>query len=246
MWGREIVHPRNYRALWAATRLTPAPLRNVWRYLTASGTYPYSPAVRTPTGIVAPRLDSFHDMMTFNEIFLREDYALSARARTVVDLGSNKGISALYFLSRNRDVRVWLYEPVPANVERLRANLAGFEDRYRLDEVAVGTRSGPVSFNVDPTGRYGGIGVATEQAITVACKDINTVIATVLETETHIDMLKIDIEGLELGVVEAIDRAYLPRIHTICFEWGAPDLKPLNELYDSTFFNETYRLTLRR
>ncbi len=245
MWGREIGHPRNYRALWAAIRLTPAPLRNVWRYLTASGTYPYSPAVRTPTGIVAPRLDSFHDMMTFNEIFLREDYLLPEQARTVVDLGSNRGISALYFLTRNRDVRVWLYEPVPANLERLRANLAGFEDRYRLHDVAVGTQSGSISFNVEPTGRYGGIGVATEEAITVVCKDINTVVAAVLATEPHIDLLKIDIEGLEMEVVEAIDPTYLPRIHAICFEWEAPDLQPLNEFYDSTFFNETYRLTLR-
>jgi len=246
MWAREIVQPRNYRAVLAATRLTPRPVQNVWRYLTASGHYPYSPAVRTPTGIVAPKLDSFHDMMTFNEIFLREDYYLPADARTVVDLGSNKGISALYFLTRNAGVRVWLYEPVPANVERLRANLVGLEDRYVLDPVAVGTESGSVSFNIEPTGRYGGIGVATDEAITVTCKDINEVISAILDTESHVDLLKIDIEGLEVGVVEAIDRVYLPRIHAICFEWADPDLKPLNDFYESTFFNETYRLTLRR
>ena len=246
MWAREIVHPRNYRAVLAATRLTPRPVQNVWRYLTASGHYPYSPAVRTPTGIVAPKLDSFHDMMTFNEIFLREDYYLPADARTVVDLGSNKGISALYFLTRNAGVRVWLYEPVPANVERLRANLVGLEDRYVLDPVAVGTESGSVSFNIEPTGRYGGIGVATDEAITVTCKDINEVLSAILDTESHVDLLKIDIEGLEVVVVEAIDRAYLSRIHAICFEWADPDLKPLNDFYESTFFNETYRLTLRR
>lgn len=246
MWAREIVNPRNYRAVLSATRLTRRPVQNVWRYLTASGRYPYSPAVRTPTGIVAPRLDSFHDMMTFNEVFLREDYYLPANARTVVDLGSNKGISALYFLTRSPDVRVWLYEPVPANVERLRANLAGLEDRYVLDQVAVGTESGSVSFNVEPTGRYGGIGVATAEAITVMCKDINEVLSTVLDTESHVDLLKIDIEGLEVGVVESIDRAYLPRIHTICFEWADPELKPLSDFYESRFFNETYRLTLRR
>jgi len=246
MWAREIVHRRNYRALLAAARLTPHPVQNMWRYLTASGSYPYSPAVRTPTGVVRPTLDSFHDMMTFNEIFLREDYYLPEDARTVLDLGSNKGISALYFLTRNPDVRVWLYEPVPANVERLRANLDGLEDRYVLDQVAVGTKSGSVSFNIEPTGRYGGIGVATAQAITVACKHINEVLATIFDNETHIDLLKIDIEGLEIAVVEEIDRAYLPRIRTICFEWGDPDLKPLQDIYDSTFFNETYRLTLRR
>lgn len=245
MWAREIVHPRNYRALLAAIRLTPRPLQNVWRYLTASGSYPYSPAVRTPTGIVRPTLDSFHDMMTFNEIFLREDYFLPKDARTVLDLGSNKGISALYFLTRHPEVRVWLYEPVPANIERLRSNLVGLEDRYTLDQVAVGSTSGLVSFNIEPTGRYGGIGVATEEAITVTCKDINTVVGGILDVEPAIDLLKIDIEGLELAVIEAIDHAYLPRIRTICFEWADSNLKPLKEFYAAAYFNETYRLTLR-
>lgn len=47
-------------------------------------------------------------------------------------------------------------------------------------------------------------------------------------------------------MVEAIEHAYLPRIHTICFEWQDPALKPLSQFYDSTVFNETYRLTLRK
>ncbi len=38
----------------------------------------------------------------------------------VVDFGSNIGISALYFLTRNQDIKVYLFEPVPQNILRLK------------------------------------------------------------------------------------------------------------------------------
>ena len=95
-----------------------------------------------PAGIVAPTLFSSHDMVTVNEVFCREDYRAGPELEVVVDIGSNIGISALYFLTRSHRARVWLYEPVPANVERLRANLARFEGRWRLDQAAVADRDG--------------------------------------------------------------------------------------------------------
>ena len=48
-----------------------------------------------------------------------------------VDFGSNIGISALYFLTRNPSVQVYLFEPVPSNIERLRENLKGYENVIR-------------------------------------------------------------------------------------------------------------------
>ncbi len=59
------------------------------------------------------------------------------RARVVVDIGSNIGISALYFLTRNPACRCWLYEPVPRNVERLRANLRRLRGPLRAHGGAV-------------------------------------------------------------------------------------------------------------
>lgn len=245
MWANEVVAPRNYRAAARMAKLTPRPHDNIWRYLTARGKYPYSPEVRTPIGPVRPTLYSFHDMMTFNEIFVREDYACPEDAKVVVDLGSNIGISALYFLSRNRDLRCWLYEPVPANLARLRANLVGFQARYQLHETAVGMSAGQVTFNVEPSGRYGGIGVATEESITVECTDVNALLADVLDEVKEIDVLKLDIEGLELGVLQAIDRTLLQRIRLIYLEWQERNLQLVPDLFDAEFFNETYRLSRR-
>ena len=136
-------------------RRYPDLFENARRYLTGKGQYPYKCRVRTPTGVVTPELFSSHDMSTVNEIFCREDYRAPASLTVAVDLGANIGISGLYFLTRNKTSRVYLFEPDPKNVARLRDNLAGYESRYRLEEVAVAARDGEATFGVESTGRYG-------------------------------------------------------------------------------------------
>ena len=168
MVAREILRVRNYRALVRMARVYPELGQALRRYFLGRGDYPYRCPVRTPAGIVAPTLYSSHDMFTVNEIFCREDYGTGTGVRTVVDVGSNIGLSALYFLTRDPACRCLLYEPVPRNVERLRLNLAAYEDRYTLHEDAVAAAPGPVSFGVEDTGRYGGIGVATGRTIEVS------------------------------------------------------------------------------
>ncbi len=158
---REAFRRRNYLALWRMARVFPDTRDAAGRYLLGRGSYPARCRVRTPAGEVAPMLHSSHDMFTVNEVFCREDYAAGPGLRTVVDIGSNIGISALYFLTRDTACRCFLYEPVPRNVERLRKNLAGFEDRFELTEAAVAATAGKAGFGVENTGRYGGIGVAT-------------------------------------------------------------------------------------
>src|SRR4051794_14393293 len=187
--ARAIVGRQHYVALFNMARLYPRFFENLYRYLTGYGSYPHRVAVRTPTGIVRPMLYSHHDLLTLNEIFCRHDYPAPPRIATVVDVGSNIGISALYFLSRNSHCRCFLFEPYEQNVERLEANLAGYEGRYELSPVAVADRGGPVTFGVEPTGRYGGIGVETGAAITVECRHINDVLADVLAREGAIDVL---------------------------------------------------------
>lgn len=244
MWAAEITELRNYQAVARMARRTTRPLQNARRYLFAGGRYPYSPEVRTPLGTVAVELHGSDDMWTFNEVFMREDYRCPKDARTVVDFGSNIGISALYFLTRNPGLRCWLFEPVPTNVQRLRRNLAGYEDRYTLNEVAVGMQAGTVAFGVEPTGRYGGLGVDTGATIEVPCVNANDAIAQVLAQVDQIDILKVDIEGLELDVVAAIAPEHLRRITTIYFEWKG-DVEVHPELFASSYRNETHRLERR-
>ncbi|MCA1708075.1 MAG: FkbM family methyltransferase [Actinobacteria bacterium] len=238
----EVREPGNYRALWRMLRLYPRWRDNFGRYFFARGRYPYRCEIRTPVGIVAPTLWSSHDILTVNEVFCREDYRVGPEVRVVVDIGSNIGISALYFLTRNSSSRVWCYEPVPTNVGRLRMNLADMPStRFSVREVDL---EGTVAFGVEPTGRYGGIGVETGETIVVSCVSINEVLEEVLGDEPTIDLLKIDTEGSEVATVAAIRPELLRRIRVIALETPHP-VALHTELFDSSFASQTQTLTNR-
>jgi FkbM family methyltransferase len=242
--ARALVGRQHYITLFNMARLYPRFVENLSRYLTGNGSYPYRVEVRTPTGIVRPTLYSHHDLLTLNEIFCRHDYPAALEIGTVVDIGSNIGISALYFLSRNAHCRCFLFEPYEQNVERLKANLAGYEDRYELSTVAVADRAGPVTFGVEPTGRYGGIGMETGTAITVECRHINDVLADVLIRNGAIDVLKIDTEGEEESTVRAADAVHLRHVDRLYIE-AAPRSRLQPEIFEQRQYGSVCQLTNR-
>ena len=224
--AREAVRPSNWVALGRMPRRYRHPLDGARRYFTPGGSYPHRCEVRTPLGIVAPTLHSQHDMITVNEVFCREDYRVGDEAEVIVDVGSNIGISALYFLTRSERARAWLYEPVPRNVERLRENLSGFEGRWRLDEAAVADRDGEETFSIEPTGRYGGLGSGHAESITVRVRHIDGVLREVLEAEGRIDVLKLDTEGVEARTLAAASPELLSRAGVIFAEDIAGEISP--------------------
>jgi FkbM family methyltransferase len=209
---------QHYFALLNMYRNYPAFLHNLRRYLTGVGNYPYEIEVKTPSGIIRPILYSHDDLLTVNEIFCRLDYYADNHISTVVDVGSNIGISALYFLTRNPDSKCYLFEPDSRNTGKLRKNLLGLEKRYVLFEQAVSNESGEVEFGIEPTGRYGGIGLKIGKTLRVRCLDINEVLGRILEEEGYIDILKVDTEGMEINTVAAIKDDYLENIKTIYLE----------------------------
>jgi FkbM family methyltransferase len=241
---RQAAERENYLSLARMSRTCVHPIDFARRYFVGSGSYPARVPVRTPMGVVAPTAYSHHDVWTVNEVFCRLDYRLPPRSRVVVDIGSNIGISALYFLTRSPGVRCYLYEPDPRNAERLEHNLAGYEGRYALVREAVAERTGTVSFGREPTGRYGGIGLAFEDAIEVPCRHINDILADVLASEPQVDLLKLDTEGMEDRTIAAIDHELLARVRVLCYETRAP-VNPAPEIFDMAFATETARLTSR-
>ena len=188
------------------------------RYLFGRGDYPCRVFVKTPCGIRGIQLYSHHDMLTVNEIFCRNDYPAESDLRIVVDLGSNIGISALYFLTRNNESYSYLFEPDPRNILRLHEQLSDFDGRYKLSDCAVADQNGLVTFGVEDTGRYGGIGIKTGKSITVTCLNINSVLEEIIGKEGVIDVLKIDTEGVEIATVKSIREDLLIRIRYIYLE----------------------------
>jgi FkbM family methyltransferase len=215
---RAILKPANYSGVLKTLRGCSSPMDFLRRYVLKSGKYPVKFHIQTPIGAVSPTAFLPDDILTINEIFFRADYGDDRDARTVVDFGSNIGISALYFLSRNRECRVYCFEPLAQNVERLKVNLIGFEDRYELQEMAVATDDGVVEFGWEATGRYGGIGRPGLPTISVPAVDSNRVLKEIIKVRGEIDLLKIDIEELEYELTARIPSEIATRVRRIVVE----------------------------
>lgn len=221
---------RHYRALVNMLFIYKNPGDAILRYLFKIGQYPFKITVRTPLGFKLVSLYSHDDMLTVNEIFCRKDYHAHAELNVVVDLGSNIGISALYFLTRNNYSRCFLFEPVPLNVKRMQNQLTDYNNRISIFENAVSNINGTVDFGVEESGRYGGIDLIIGGKITVSCLHINDILKSILEEVEFIDILKIDTEGAEISTVKSIDINYLNKINSIYIE-----AKPLNPLLSNDF-----------
>lgn len=214
------------------------------RYFFATGNYPYEAKLKTKQNkrIVGVTTYCHDDILTVNEIFCRKDYETNRQAKIIVDIGSNIGISALYFLTRNDYSYCYLYEPVPQNIDKLKGNLRDFENRYCLGEFAVSDENAILEFGIEDTGRYGGIGVLTGKNIEVKCVHINDILADIFEKHEYIDVLKVDTEGAEIKTVLAIESEYLYKIRAIYVEayLDEPLLPP--DLFTQTQYGGVCRL----
>ena len=220
---RGLTRAQSYRSLVAMARVSTEPVSALRRYVDSGhGEYPWTTTLRTPVGRVSVTLPHSHDVRTVNEVFCRHDYG-SGVPRVVVDVGANIGVASLYFLSRDPQVRVHAYEPVPANLTALRTNLAPFADRVVVDERAVSPAGGPAEFLIEDVGRYSGLAEFYEHDLerrsvvmeTVALADL---LDAVFEAEGRIDLLKIDTEGSEAALVAAIRPDQWARIGEVRYE----------------------------
>jgi FkbM family methyltransferase len=265
--ARNVIRPTNYVALGRMLRVYERPLSAAARYFLGRGQYPCSVRLRTPAGVTPVTLFNSHDAITVHEIFCRDDYSCPAPPRVVVDLGSNIGISALYFLTRSPSTYCELYEPDPRNVSRLLTNLAGFSDRFTLHEHAVADTQGVLPFEREPTGRYGSLNLATSgltgeaagtaaispsragtDVIDVQVEHVNSALQHAIDRHGVVDLLKVDTEGTELATVLAIDSALKPYIRRIVVESFDRDVelagfKASWSCDTITFTNETPRIS---
>ncbi|MFC1575187.1 FkbM family methyltransferase [Gemmatimonadota bacterium] len=235
---------RHYRAAWNMLRLLEHPLDGFRRYLFRLGDYPTRVALRTPSGPIGLTLHSPHDILTLNEVFCRVDYPTGGRDRVVVDWGSNIGISAAYFLTQESDSFVHCFEPLPMNLSRMEENLEPWAGRFQVHPVAVAPQGGSGEFGHEPTGRYGGLGLHLEGAMAVECVGASDALEGILRAHEAIDILKIDIESLELDVLESIPEDVLRRIRKIYVEYRFRE-NPLETTHHWTQYGWVGQFSLR-
>jgi len=217
-----LTEPYTYSAIARMPSIHRHPWRVLWRELFVRNGYPLTLDIRTPIGPRTVHLYVPEDLSTLNSVFCRHDYGTPHPLRTVVDFGSNIGLSGLFWLTRTPETRAYLYEPVPRLFERLKLNLRGLEDRFTAEQAAVSNREGTVEFGVEPTGREGGIGIEWTEKSSVRCMDARQILRDVIQRHGSIDCLKVDIEGHEDVVFESIEPDIWKRLRYVTVE-DAPE-----------------------
>ena len=155
---------------------------------------------------------------------------LAVPGMVAYDVGANIGyISILLARRAGEKGRVFAFEALPANLERLRQNLAlnGLLAQVQVVEAAVTERSGPVEFLVGPSGGMGkaagSAGRQTEykQSIGVAGLALDDYVYT--QGNPPPQVVKMDIEGGEVLALPGMRRLLKEAHPSILLELHGPE-----------------------
>lgn len=179
--------------------------------------------LKTPTGPQHIWCRNQETAKTTYSVFAREDYLTDERHWDIIDIGSNVGVTAVYFLSRNAQNKIYCVEPDPNNLPFLEKNIEVFEGRTFLQKVAVAPKDvGRMTMNLSRDGKYSSLLPIKDEGSTITEVEvvpINTVIEEALSLlDAENVMIKIDIEGMEHDVAKAIDFFAFPRIKRLIVE----------------------------
>lgn len=132
----------------------------------------------------------------------------------VVDLGANQGGFSQAMIARF-GCRCIAVEPSPIMFRRIKAN-----DLLETHNLAIAPSNGPVAFHLSSTSVASSMvrePSGTIATVTVAGKTLEQFCADI--ALPAIDVLKMDIEGAEIGVIDSCSDAFLRRVGQLTVEF---------------------------
>jgi FkbM family methyltransferase len=148
------------------------------------------------------------DLLVLEQVFLDGEYRVEPIApesiEYIVDLGSNIGVTAMFWAQRYPNAKMVLVEPDPENFKLLQRNTAAFQERCVLLNVAVSDKRGETTFFRSDR-EYGHSILKGDDSVSEIVVKTLTV-SDVLEQAgfPRVDLLKMDIEGGEQIVMPTI------------------------------------------
>ena len=163
------------------------------------------------------------DPDVIEQVFVRQEYLCVARlasVRTILDCGANIGCTAFYLLHAYPDAEVVVVEPDEANMSICRLNLAPFGPRVRFVQAGVWPPAEPLRVERGKfrDGRAWSYQVRPCRPGERPDMEGIPLRALIRLLPTGVDLVKIDIEGAERGVFEALESDALERVRNIAIE----------------------------
>ena len=169
-------------------------------------------------------LEEFYDIETLWQIYCREVYDVRPDDRVIIDAGANIGLFACYAAAVAPRAQIHAVEPFPRTFERLRVAVErnGLGGRVTCHPIALSASVGAGTMRA---------GAAASQMFHLAGPgDVPTAGGVPVRTTTleavldetavpSIDLLKMDIEGLEYEVLLSAPRGVLRRIRRVNVEF---------------------------
>jgi len=161
-------------------------------------------------------VEAFYKIFAWKEYQLPQDF-LPNPVRSIVDLGSNIGLSIFYFASRFPEAQIIGLEPDQANYKLLQANTKSIN---RLSLINGGIWNRRCSLVIEnPNDRpdsYRLCECSPETPGSLSAFSIPDLLAD--HHLREIDILKVDIEGAEVQLFSEGYEAWLPKVHTLIIE----------------------------
>lgn len=201
-------------------------VRNAWHVARHRRDRSGEMRVQLRSGITLYLRGACQDFTIFDRIFLRDEYHVreygdSVRG-TVVDLGANVGIFAARIAPQAQ--RVICYEPMSSNFAQLEKNVGGVPN-VTLVRAAVGEMAGTARIHYPQDERIsGGFSQFPRDALhkAGAYEEMPMVTLDQVFAEHHVaacDLLKIDTEGAEYGILYGASDETLARVQRISGEY---------------------------
>ncbi|MFI5310985.1 MAG: FkbM family methyltransferase [Gemmatimonadales bacterium] len=175
--------------------------------------------------------------MQYKDEFVRRNYAFTTEreAPVVIDGGANMGMFTLATLRDHPRARITAFEPDPALIPLLRANLdQNGASHVTVVNAALGGEDAEMGFS--PDGQAGGMLDKGEGLMRVRVERLSRYL------DQEVDFLKLNIEGAELEVVRELrDGGRIGRVRAMVIEYhgwptGEQRLGALLSLLDSSGF----------
>jgi FkbM family methyltransferase len=167
-------------------------------------------------------LETFEDLVTAWMIFIRHDYPVSSKCRTIVDAGANIGVFSLFAARSAPLARIIALEPFPTTFRRLQAHVQQSTHREQIECLALALCANDGRCEMDGStmpSQFRSIRSLDPEnpGVSVEAVTFETLIQRIgLE---RIDMLKIDIEGSEYEVFDTVTPAVARACRRIVLEY---------------------------